>query len=241
MKQEVLMRLADNCYRIENIDTGLQYLEQLETDIKPRGFYIISLLKGKYMDHQKKFSEAASEFEKALSLYNQDAKQESSVKGNILFRLGWAMIRSRKNIDKGISTLEEANDNLVENIDLKIKLSQILFQEKQDNKKSLKIIKQALDIDSNNVDALLLQGKILVKDKQGKEAIEVLERSVKVQCTSTDEFPKSSTFFYLGQAFEGLKEFKKCILNYKKCLQIDQNHFGACIYLANLLANLAEG
>ena len=52
------------------------------------------------------------------------------MKGNILFRLGWAMIRSRKNIDKGISWLEEASDNLVENIDLKIKLSQILFQEK---------------------------------------------------------------------------------------------------------------
>lgn len=25
------------------------------------------------------------------------------------------------------------------------------------------------------------------------------------------------------------------------CLQFDQDHFGACIHLANLLANLAEG
>ena len=82
----------------------------------------------------------------------------------------------------------------------------------------MEIINQALKIDPDNVDALLLQGKILVKDKQGKEAVEVLERSVQVQCTSTDEMPKSSTFFYLGQAYESLKEFKKCILNYKKCL-----------------------
>jgi tetratricopeptide (TPR) repeat protein len=38
-----------------------------------------------------------------------------------------------------------------------------------------------------------------------------------------------------------VKDFKKCLQNYKKCLQIDQNHFGACIHLANLLANLTEG
>lgn len=96
------MRLADNCYRIENIDSGLKYLEQLEADIKPRGFYIISLLKGKYMDFQKRFVEAASQFEKALELYKNDAKQDNSVTGNILFRLGWALIRSRNDIDKGI-------------------------------------------------------------------------------------------------------------------------------------------
>jgi predicted RNA polymerase sigma factor len=96
------MRLADNCYRIENIETGLKYLEQLEADIKPRGFYIISLLKGKYMDHQKKFSEASVQFEKALDLYKKDVNKDRSVKGNILFRLGWALVRSRKDINKGI-------------------------------------------------------------------------------------------------------------------------------------------
>jgi len=31
------------------------------------------------------------------------------------------------------------------------------------------------------------------------------------------------------------------MLSYKKCLTIDSNHFGACIHLANLLANLGEG
>ena len=127
MKQEVLMRLADNCYRIESIETGFKYLEQLEADIKPRGFYIISLLKGKYMDHQKKFHEASIQFEKALELFKTDTSNDKSVKGNILFRLGWALVRSRKDINKGIKTLQEANENLVDNVDLKIKLSQILF------------------------------------------------------------------------------------------------------------------
>jgi len=38
-----------------------------------------------------------------------------------------------------------------------------------------------------------------------------------------------------------MKEFKKAILNYKKCLTLDAKHLGATIHLANLLANLGEG
>lgn len=40
---------------------------------------------------------------------------------------------------------------------------------------------------------------------------------------------------------EKMKDFKKSIQNFKKSLTIDNNHFGACIHLANLLANLGEG
>lgn len=69
----------------------------------------------------------------------------------------------------------------------------------------------------------------------------MLEASLQQQIKGSDERPKSSTFFYLGQAYEQKKEYKKCLSNYKMCLQFDQDHFGACIHLANLLANLAEG
>ena len=31
------------------------------------------------------------------------------------------------------------------------------------------------------------------------------------------------------------------MLSFKKCLTLDPDHFGACIHLANLLANLGEG
>ena len=41
--------------------------------------------------------------------------------------------------------------------------------------------------------------------------------------------------------YEKTKDFKKSMQNYKKCLTLDSNHFGGCIYLANLLANLGEG
>ena len=82
------------------------------------------------MDYKRLFGEAAVQFERALELYKNDPKQDNSVKGNILFRLGWALIRSRKDINRGIQALQEANEFLSENIDIKIKLSQILFQEK---------------------------------------------------------------------------------------------------------------
>lgn len=53
--------------------------------------------------------------------------------------------------------------------------------------------------------------------------------------------PKAGVFFHLGSSFERAKEFKKAVLNYKKCLTLDNKHFGACIHLANLLANVGEG
>ena len=42
-------------------------------------------------------------------------------------------------------------------------------------------------------------------------------------------------------SYEKTKDFKKSMQNYKKTLTLDNNHFGGCIHLANLLANLGEG
>jgi len=61
---------------------------------------------------------------------------------------------------------------------LKIKLSQIFFQEKQDAVRGLEIIKEALDLDPENIEAMLLQGKMLIKEKRGKEAVEIVEKSL---------------------------------------------------------------
>ena len=60
MKQKVLMRLADSCYRIESVPQGLKYLEALEQECK--GIYTVSLLKGKYMDLIKDFVNATIHF-----------------------------------------------------------------------------------------------------------------------------------------------------------------------------------
>ena len=45
---------------------------------------------------------------------------------------------------------------------------------------------------------MLLQGKMLIKEKKGKEAVEILEKSLVLQIKNSKERPKSSTFFYLG-------------------------------------------
>ena len=123
---------------------------------------------------------------------------------------------------------------------MKLKLAQVYLQQKQEVNRSLETLETALLLDPDNVDALLLKGKILLKLKRAEEAIQVVEKSLELQIQQKER-PKSSTFFYLGQAFEMVKNYKKCLLNYKKCLQIDRDHFGACIHLANLLANLTEG
>ena len=200
MKERTLMRLAECCYRIDKISQGLKYLEQLENEMKPRKVYTISLLKGKYKDLTKNFVEASVQFEQALELYSKDQKNQidQNILGNIQFRLGWALIRSRKDIDRGIENLVDANQNLVDNIDLKIKLSQIFFQEKQDTQRGLEVIKEALQIDPENIEAMLLQGKMFIKEKKGKEAVEIVEKSLGLQIKNFKERPKSSTFFYLG-------------------------------------------
>jgi tetratricopeptide (TPR) repeat protein len=59
--------------------------------------------------------------------------------------------------------------------------------------------------------------------------------------TESGEPPRASLFFLLGGLYERAKDIKKAILNYKKCLTLETGHFGACLHLANLLANVGEG
>lgn len=97
LREKVLMRLAESCYRSDRLDEGLGHLERLEKEILPKRIYTIFLLKGKYRDIQKQFSQAAELYEKSLQVYTDDFEGERcdpSVKGNIQSRLGWALIRS---------------------------------------------------------------------------------------------------------------------------------------------------
>ena len=104
------------------------------------------------------------------------------------------------------------------------------------------LLKRLIEIEPENAEALLLQGKILHKLAEFEPAIVALEEAIKIQVKDNSQGPpKANTFYYLGMCYERNKDFKKCMQNYKKCLTIDNNHFGGCIHLANLLANLGEG
>jgi tetratricopeptide (TPR) repeat protein len=103
-------------------------------------------------------------------------------------------------------------------------------------------VRRVLDKEKTNADAFLLQGKLYLKLDQADRALEPIEVAIKLQVE--DPLwgpPKANSFFYLGMALERVKDFKKGMQNFKKALTIDNNHFGSCIHLANLLANLGEG
>lgn len=49
--------------------------------------------------------------------------------GDLEFRYGWSLIRSKQDIEQGVQKLKEAEKKMPDNLDLKVKLAQILFQE----------------------------------------------------------------------------------------------------------------
>lgn len=99
-----------------------------------------------------------------------------------------------------------------------------------------------LEKERNNAEAYLLKGKIQLKLGDSAGSIVPIEQSIKLQVEDAAQGPpKANSFFYLGVAQEREKDYKKAMQNFKKALTIDNNHFGSCIHLANLLANLGEG
>lgn len=101
---------------------------------------------------------------------------------------------------------------------------------------------KAINLEPNNAEAALLQGKVYHKLGEWQNSIDALETAIKIQAEDPNQGPpKSNSFYYIGMCNEKMKDFKKGMQNFKKCLTVDNNHFGACIHLANLLANLGEG
>lgn len=87
-----------------------------------------------------------------------------------------------------------------------------------------------------------MKGKLLHRSEEYKEALKFFEFAVQQQADDDQQNPpRANCFFYSGNCYEKLKDFKQAILSYKKCLTIDNNYLGAAIHLANLLANLGEG
>jgi tetratricopeptide (TPR) repeat protein len=95
---------------------------------------------------------------------------------------------------------------------------------------------------SLRLEGYLLFGKLLEKKSQYTEAIEQFNNYLKIEAEGNKDIPpKANTFFLIGDCYEKLKDIKKSVLNFKKCLTLDNRHFNSCIHLANLLANVGEG
>ena len=201
----------------------------------------------------KRFDDAISYYALTLELYKREIEageegyHEPALLANIKFRLGWAMVRSRSDIEEGIDWLKEAQREVPENPEVMVKLAGVLFKEKADLEESLMHVEKiVLEIKPSDyklmLEAYLLLGKILERKNQYSEAIEALNQYLKIESeNSNGQPPKANIFFMIGECQEKSKDIKKAILSYKKCLTIDNKHFNSCIHLANLLANVGEG
>ena len=104
---------------------------------------------------------------------------------------------------------------------------------------ALQLAKKATQIAKNDPETYIMLGKIQGRKGLNQEAIDTFTHALKLQTVQSP--PKAGVFFHIATCHERLKDYKKAVLNYKKCLTLEPRHFGACLHLANLLANVGEG
>ena len=112
LQSRTFYSLAECLYRQTDvsdtkINQAIEYIEKAEQLNVQDWFFLfqIYLLKGKFYDLSKKYDSAQQSFETALTNYEKQKSKEGEVDsqlGNVQFRYGWALIRSKKDIDKGI-------------------------------------------------------------------------------------------------------------------------------------------
>ena len=83
-------------------------------------------------------------------------------------RLGWSRIRSRKNIDKGVTEMKSAMEMLPNNTEFAIKLASSIYSYLPKNTENDKLIMDLTDkvckfAPADCCDALILQGKVLFR------------------------------------------------------------------------------
>ena len=144
---------------------------------------MLHLLKGKCCDKSRQYKNAVNEYSKAIEL-GLEHNTEEEILGQLYFRLGWSLIRSKQNIEIGVDHLKKANKMLPDNTEVMVKLSGVLFQEigtDEDIQNANVILTRLVELDPNNAEAFLLQGKINHKLSQWAESITSLEKAVQIQ------------------------------------------------------------
>lgn len=102
--------MGETCYKLDNCIQALDYFDISEKTIAPKQDINIILSKAKCHDKMKKFKESIKVYGAALALYGSQSMKDLELEGNIYFRLGWANIRSKQNVEEGIKQLKKANE-----------------------------------------------------------------------------------------------------------------------------------
>ena len=88
---------------------------------------------------------------------------EDEIIGQIHFRLGWSIIRTKTDIEMGVENIKKANIMIPDNQEIMMKLAGALFQETgndDDINYADKVLTRLLELDPNNSEAYILQAKI---------------------------------------------------------------------------------
>ena len=103
----------------------------------------------------------------------------------------------------------------------------------QDLDHAERLLRQSIELDGFVPETLVWLGRVCEKKGNMDEARSLFQRAVDCpNCAMVD------AFFYLGVICEKQKDYKKAILHLKTCLQLDKEHFWACLHYATLLGEL---
>jgi len=122
----VNLRIAEVNYKLGNLPEAFEALSVSEKTIRMKDKYMLHLLRGKCYDKQRKFEQAIDEYQSAVNS-SRHLKHSNQVMGNMLFRLGWSIIRARTDISKGVACLEEASSLIPTNSEILMKLANAIF------------------------------------------------------------------------------------------------------------------
>jgi len=134
------------------------------------------------------------------------------------------------------------------------------FLKKKESSKALKVLDEALKIDSKNSAVLEMKGRLLVSEKKFKEALKTFEEieainpeagvSLKIGAYVAmkdiskavdqarkiiEKYPRSARgYMVLGSIYEGQKDYARAISEVKNGIRVDSTNAQAFVYLGNL-------
>ena len=126
------------------------------------------------------------------------------VVGNIDFRLGWSLVRSKRDVPRGIKMLKQAADLIPNNTEISIKLSGVLYQEcpepaEETLREALRLANTVVAVEQMNFEAFMLKGKILIKLRQNVAAMEPIEQAIRLLAEDKESGgPTANQFYFLG-------------------------------------------